>query len=172
MATGRQALPVNAYSAGNLLWRGEEWRTPTSTERAQAHGRPPAAVKPSYTDKLKGIEAEKTANSAIGNGFHIPSVTIIFIMRFQSATAWPMPYKRIGRAADEERLTQRVLGTVFDDRTLRSTPGLLSPDKCVDQMILLFEEMNFKDKKFKLPWRRVRFNLRLQEAAVMAFQRF
>ena len=112
---------------------------------------PPAAVKPIYKDKLKGTEAEKMANSAIGNGFHIPSVMIIFNMLLQSATAWPMPYNRIGRAADEERLTQRVLGTVFDDRALRSTPGLLSPDQCMDQMILLFEEMNFKDKKFTLP---------------------
>ena len=83
-----------------------------------------------------------------------------------------MPYNGIGRAADEERLAQRVQGTVFDDRTLRSTQGLLSPDQCVDQMILLFEEMNFKNKKVKLPWRIVRSNLRLQEAAVMALQRF
>ena len=41
-------FPVDAYSENNLLWRGEEWRTPTSTERAQAHGCPPAAVKPGY----------------------------------------------------------------------------------------------------------------------------
>ena len=165
-------FPVDAYAADNLLWRGEEWRTPTSTERAQAHGCPPAAVKPNYMDNVKGVEAEKIANSAVGNGFHIPSVMIIFIMLLQSATAWPMPYNGIGRAADEERLTQRVLGTVFDDRTLRSTPGLLSPDQCVDQMILLFAEMDFKDKKFKLPWREVRSSMKLQEAAVMALQRF
>ena len=35
-------------------------------------------------------------------------------------------------------------------------------------MILLFEEMYFKNKEFKLPWRTVRSNLRLQEVAAMA----
>ena len=90
-------FPVDAYSESNLLWRGDEWRTPTSTERAHAHGCPPAAVKRSYADKLKGTEAEKMANSAIGNGFHITSAMIIFIMLLQSATAWPMPYNGIRR---------------------------------------------------------------------------
>ena len=34
------------------------------------HTGAPAAVKPNYMDNVKGVEAEKIANSAVGNGFH------------------------------------------------------------------------------------------------------
>ena len=164
-------FPVGAYADENLLWRGSEWRTPTSSERAQAHGCPPAAVKPDYADNMTEKDAERLANCALGNGFHIPSVMIIFMLLLQSAASWPTHHRDLGRAADEEGLARRIQDTVFDDTTLRSTPGLLSPDQLVDQMAIIFQPLEH-ERSTTLPWRLIRKNLRLQEPAVMAMQRF
>ena len=58
---------------------------------------PPGGGQAELHRQAQGTEAEKMANSAIGNGFHIPSVMVIFIMLLQSATAWPMPFNGICR---------------------------------------------------------------------------
>ena len=164
-------FPVDAYAEGNLLWRGAEWRTLSSAERAQAHGCPPAAVRPDHMKEMQEKEAERLANCAVGNGFHIPSVMLVFMLLLQSATAWPVRVGGVGRAGDEERLVGRVRNTVFDDDVLRSTPGLLSPDQCVDQMALIFRELE-GGVSARLPWRTVRKRLRECGGAVFALQRF
>jgi hypothetical protein len=167
-------FPVDAYAEGNLLWRGREcreWRTPTSAERAQAHGCPPGAVRPEYPKEMTEKEAERLANCAIGNGFHIPSVMLVFLMLLQSAAGWPTHPGGLGRAADEANLERRIRHTVFDERTLRSTPGLLSPDQCVDQMTVIFQELEGPGAP-QLPWRTVRMRLREHEAGVLSLQRF
>ena len=165
-------FPVDAYAEENLLWRGQEWRTPTSSERAQAHGCPPSSVMPDYAEGLGEKEAERLANCAIGNGFHIPSVMLVFMLLLQSAASCPAPQSRLTRSRDEVALHARVRGTVFDMDTLRSTHGLLSPDRCVDQMELIFQDLDVEESSARLPWRTVRKRLREQEEGVMAMQRF
>ena len=166
-------FPVGAYTEKNLLWRGQEWRTLNSSERAQAHGCPPSAVRPDYTESMRASEAERMANCAIGNGFHIPSVMLVFMLLLQSVAAYPAPTARLSSDRYEQELSRRVRGTVFDDYALRSTPGLLSSDQCVDQMALIFEELNAEEKMTaRLPWRTIRQRLRGQEAGVLALQRY
>ena len=161
-------FPVGAYAEENLLWRGSEWRTPTSSERAQAHGCPPSAIRPDHMENIKSKDAERVANCAVGNGFHIPSVMLVFMLLLQSATAWnPTPNATTTYARDEAMLRERVLGTVFEPQALRSMPGLFSPDHCIDQMELIFKELDVK-----LPWRTIRMRLRSHEAGVHALQRF
>ena len=41
-----QRFPPAAYERESLLWRQEEWRTPTPAERAQLHGLPPSHLQP------------------------------------------------------------------------------------------------------------------------------
>ena len=166
-------FPVDAYAEENLLWRGREWRTPTSSERAQAHGCPPSAVRPDRMEGMREREAERLANCAVGNGFHIPSIILVFMLLLQSVVACPVPSTRMTRARDEEDLVRRIEGTVFDIHALRSTPGLLSPDQCMDQMALIFGELKTDQRNpATLPWRTTRSRLREQEEGVLALQRF
>ena len=165
-------FPVDAYSENNLLWRGDEWRTPSSSERAQLHGVPPAAVRPDDMGGSTEKEAERLANCAVGNGFHLPSLMIIFMLLLQSAVAYPSPSKEMHRAQHEEDLIGRMKGTVFEPSTLRSTPGLLNADQCVDQMALIFQELQEDGTPGTLPWRTTRMRLRTQEEGLHSLQRF
>ncbi len=164
-------FPVDAYAGGNLLWRGREWRTLKSSERAQAHGCPPSAVRPDCWENMREEEAERLANCAIGNGFHIPSIMLVFMLLLQSAAGHPALQSKMNMAADEAALRSRVRGTVFETEVLRSTPGLLSPDQSIDQMALIFKELD-EGGPGKLPWRETRKRLRGEEEGVYALQRF
>ena len=168
-------FPVGAYAEENLLWRGREWRTPTSAERAQAHGCPPAAIRPDFMNDVKSKEAERVANCAVGNGFHIPSMMLVFMLLLQSAaTCSPTPSTTMRYTQDENMLRRRVQGTVFEPRALVNMPGLLTPDDCIDQMELIFKDLSGDgtSRTAKLPWRTIRLRLRDQEAAVHSLQRF
>ena len=165
-------FPVDAYSEGNLLWRGREWRTLTSSERAQVHGAPPAAVRPDNMRNMTEKEAEKLANCAVGNGFHIPSLMVIFMLLLQSAVACPAPSMKMNRAQQETDLVNRIRDTVFQNDVLRSTPGLLTAHQCVDQMELIFKELPDGPTSGTLPWRTVRARLGEEEEGLLSLQRF
>ena len=165
-------FPIDAYAEGNLLWRGREWRTLTSSERAQAHGIPPSAVRPDNMKDVPEKEAEKMANCAVGNGFHLPSLVVVFMLLLQSAVACPTPSARMNRAGQENDLIRRVQGTVFHGDTLRSTPGLFNAHQCVDQMQLIFRELTEDKTGGTLPWRTIRTRLQGEEDAILALQRF
>ena len=163
-------FPVDSYGVGNLAWRGNDWRTLTSAERAQIHGFPPAAVKP-MNAAIKEKDRERIANCAIGNGFHCPSMMVIMILLLQAARTAAISPQGVGPAGDEVALRKRIEGTVFDENYLAGTTGLLSPDDCVTQMELLLNRAG--DEGFaKLPWRTTRARLRGAEGGVRAAQRF
>ena len=165
-------FPVDAYTENNLLWRGREWRTLTSSERAQVHGVPPSAVRPDDMKKMTEKEAEKLANCAVGNGFHLPSLMIVFMLLLQSAVASPTPSGRMSRAHQETELANRIRGTVFQDDVLRATPGILTAHQCVDQMQLIFKQLPDGPTSGALPWRTVRQRLGEQEDGLLSLQRF
>ena len=163
-------FPVDSYGVGNLAWRGNDWRTLTSAERAQIHGFPPAAVKP-MNAAIKEKDRERIANCAIGNGFHCPSMMVIMILLLQAARTAAISPQGVGPAGDEVALRKRIEGTVFDENYLAGTTGLLSPDDCVTQMEMLLNRAG--DEGFaKLPWRTTRARLRGAEGGVRAAQRF
>ena len=67
-------FPPGAYVESSLLWKGEQWRTPSPSERAQMLGAPPsatAAVTGSQDDRVR------LRNSLLGNGFHVPSIMVL-----------------------------------------------------------------------------------------------
>ena len=117
-------------------------------------------------------EAEKMANCAVGNGFHLPSLVVVFMLLLQSAVACPTPSARMNRAGQENDLIRRVQGTVFHGDTLRSTPGLFNAHQCVDQMQLIFRELTEDKTGGTLPWRTIRTRLQGEEDAILALQRF
>ena len=174
MATDDKRFPVGAYAEENLLWRGHEWRTPTSAEQAQAHGCPPAAVRPDHMNNIKSKDAERVANCAVGNGFHIPSMMLVFMLLLQGATAGsPTSCTRMRYTQDENMLRRRVRGTVFEPGALLHVPGLLGPDQCINQMELIFKDLSGDRtcRTAKLPWRTIRSRARHQKEAVHSLQR-
>ena len=142
---------------------------------AQAHGCPPAAVSPDHMKNIKSKDAERVANCAVGNGFHIPSMMLVFMLLLQSATAGsPTPCTRMRYTQDENMLRRRVRGTVFEPGPWLHVPGLLSPDQCINQMELIFNDLSGDGtcRTAKLPWRTIRARVRHQEEAVHSLQRF
>ena len=59
---------------------------PPSAERAIVHGVPPSAVWPEGDDRnIPDRDRERPANCAIGNGFHLSSIMVVFILMLQGA---------------------------------------------------------------------------------------
>ena len=86
--TDGRKFPPGAYEDQNLAWRGEQWRALLAEEKAQLHGMPPRA--PFRGDRVKDCdfeEVEKNAHCLIGNGFHIPSLMLVFILLLQAVPA-------------------------------------------------------------------------------------
>ncbi|CAE7251191.1 unnamed protein product, partial [Symbiodinium sp. KB8] len=98
-------FPPAAYEEHSLLWRKEEWRTPTPEERSQVMGIPPAC-----TEAMQGTAAVRTQkrNSAIGNGFHIPSLLVATV---------GIP------AQPTDHVAMRVRDTIWEPGYLENFPG-------------------------------------------------
>ena len=125
-------FPATAYEESSLLWRGTEWRQPDPSERALLHGMPPAMVEAIHGH---GGDEKTTAarNSAIGNGFHVPSLMLALVILFQmlpqgQATIRALPDPR------EKQLVDNVRNTAFDDYLVDRFPGLLSAAALVKDM--------------------------------------
>ena len=123
---------------------------------------------------IKSKDAERVANCAVGNGSHIPSMMLVFMLLLQSATAGsPTPCTRMRYTQDENMLRQRVRGTVFEPGALLHLPGLRSPDQCISQMELIFKDLSGDGmcRTAKPPWRTIRARVRRQAEALHSLQR-
>ena len=163
-------FPVDSYETKNLAWKGNHWRTLTSSERAQLHGFPPGAVRPQWTQE-KEEALERKANCAIGNGFHCPSLMLVMVLLLQAAGATASAPKAMSLPIQEAALIGRIRDTVYDDHYLQAMPGIMSSDACIDEMMRILDDAG--DPKFaKLPWRTIRTRLRGAQRGVAAIQRF
>ena len=120
-------FPPAAYEEHSLLWRKEEWRTPTPEERSQVMGIPPAC-----TEAMQGTAAVRTQkrNSAIGNGFHIPSLLAIFCLLqavcVAKACFLPTQVATVGIPAQPtDHVAMRVRDTIWEPGYLENFPGIL-----------------------------------------------
>ena len=132
-------FPQLAYEAENLVWRVAEWRTLRAEERATLHGFSPEVAKPAQVSRsAPGRDVEAMANSAIGNGSHLPSMMLFMFLLLQGVVGeeqqMQSPYCGIGVAADEEDLRRRIAGTVYDEKVLKSTQGILRPRDIIHQL--------------------------------------
>ena len=72
-----------SYEDGSLVIKGASgWRVPNHRERLAMHGFPTGTLEP-LKDGRSGAELEAARNSLVGNGFHLPSVSIFFVILFQ-----------------------------------------------------------------------------------------
>ena len=117
-------FPPSSYERESLVWRQDQWRQLTPSERAQMHGLPPSLVQAISAPTAK----ERTArqNSAVGNGFHIPSLMLALLIAFQlippldAINLYQQPME-----LQERELQARVSHTAFDPQVLNSFPGIM-----------------------------------------------
>ena len=121
--TDHRRYPPDSYEERNLVWRGQEWRTWSSSERAQAMGLPPDLLK-SFDEFDEPVAVQNVGRcSAVGNNFHIPSLMAVLLILFQ--LLMPVEPRRPPAGAEMD-LARRMSGTCFAPGCVDSLPGILS----------------------------------------------
>ena len=136
------------------MWLEDKWRTLEPHERAQIHCIPPEAV---YvpTSKRKSSEASRaSANSLIGNGYHLPSVMACFLLMFQFLPPVVSPYT-FSYSPDEAELRGRIQHTCFQPNLALGFPGVLSHEQVLASMQ---QQLNIPELQH-LPWETTSANI-------------
>ena len=130
-----QRFPPAAYKETSLVWRGEEWRQLSPSERSQMLGVPPSATAAVTGDQDERCRAR---NSLLGNGFHLPSILVLLSVLAQLCDA------KISFLLDpqQEALRARATNTVWGGDWVYNAPGLLSVDEIVRDMELQLEPLS------------------------------
>ena len=120
-----------AYERHCLLWKAESWRVPGPAVRAQLHGMPPSTVL-ALAPMKDQMGRRRIQNSAVGNGFHVPSLALVILLISQAAKAAYVdpPFAD----PDEVGLKLRVEGTVFDQSIALRHPALMSALEVIDDI--------------------------------------
>jgi hypothetical protein len=157
-----QQYPPKAYEEKSLAWRGEEWRTLDSRERAAIHEVPYDILSPCDRMGSSPAKAEAMKCCLLGNGLHMPSFLVIVYLMLQLVEPAKSEYitklnfdEQIPGARyahDESCLRDRVRGGVFEPGRMTNFPGILSADQIVDMMQLQLPEDIVPDA----PWPQVR----------------
>ena len=67
-------FPPGAYEENSLVWKLDQWRSPSVTEKCQMMGLPLGAVQVSVGPSPQRRQMQ---HSFLGNGFHLPSVIAV-----------------------------------------------------------------------------------------------
>ena len=127
-------FPPGAYEEHSLVWRQDEWRTPSPDERSQVMGIPPAA-----TEAVQGSEVHRTMtrNSMLGNGFHLPSILALFMLlpALLEAKIAPAP------SAPDAALRARLQGSIWEPQRLDTFPDLVTSAAVIKAMRSCFADV-------------------------------
>eukprot|EP00971_Amphidinium_carterae_P349379 6490989-Amphidinium_carterae.1 len=116
--------PLAHYVRHNMVWNGEHARPLTATERESLMGLPMG-----YT---AGLDEDRRC-SAIGNGFHIPSVIVMLLLVLN------IPHALACQAQHQVSSTSLGLDLPF----LPSVPPPMTSDKLLDGIVALFDVDTF-----------------------------
>ena len=133
-------FPESAHEDSSVLWKGDQCRLPDSQERLSLHGCPAGAVDAIDTSLASWESAEARRNSLIGNGFHLPSIMIVFILLAQTMQAVSLSVPLLPK--DESWLRGRVRGTVWQPGVVESWPTLFGPSEVVADMQQMFSGLD------------------------------
>ena len=136
-------FPVASYEDHSLLWLGDKWRQWNPCERAQAMGIPPSILAPFDDDGTVPLQ-QRTAlqASAIGNGFHVPTLMAMLIILFQLLE--PVHASRIS-GTQEDQLRRRLAGSCFEPGRAAVFPGILDASDIVNSMRVQLDVLNADD---------------------------
>ena len=138
-------FPPQSYEEESLVWRREDWRQPSPAERAQIHGLPSCILEHIRHDN----EQQQTAlrNSAVGNGFHIPSIMLALLVLLQPApVSDTMSLFRALPDASEQAVRRRIHHTAFDPQVVCSFPGLLTAEQITTSMQIQLPSLHAADE--------------------------
>ena len=147
-----QRFPPAAYEDHCLAWKGQSWRQLAPAERAVIMGIPPDHL-------LCGAEASsherrtELQNCLVGNGFHIPSICLIFLLLLQTATSCHIRPMRDGM---EDALAMKLKGTALDPSFAATVSGRWTPAALMEDMDLMLSLPN----EPPLPWDQVHWQQR------------
>ena len=130
----RRRFQKKAYEEANHFWKGSKWRVPSAQERAALHCVPIGAVAPAFGTTGHNKEAERVANSAVGNGLHLPSVMLMVPLLLQAVPTAGHGVPPTPSCSNEQGLRKRVHGSVFDPARLAAVPGIMNPDDILADM--------------------------------------
>ncbi|CAE7513615.1 DNMT3B [Symbiodinium sp. CCMP2592] len=135
-------FPVHTYESHALLWKGDQWRQPTASEKAAMMCIPSSLLSAlAFCLEAKPEVAERRKASAVGNSFHVPSIMLALILLFQLVPqACAIPTVRY--CAMEERLRHQCQGTVWQPGLVDSFPGLLSASDVSLRLTELFADVD------------------------------
>ena len=162
--TAGRPFPTKAFEEQSLMWKGNRWRVPDTTERAKLMGlpedllRPPAGRAPTSADA-----AEVVAQCAVGNSFHVPSFMLFLILLFQTLEARPLPVPQHLLDEAEAGLLSRTRGTVWEPGVVQTFKGTLGPDQVVEGIQFCFQGL-----ATDFPWKSLQMQMRpLREACAL-----
>ena len=140
--TDHRRFPPGAYEEHSLVWKQDRWRQLYPEERAQLLGMPPAAVA-----AIQGPEARRTQgrNSLLGNGFHLPSVLVIFMMLPALLDAKLV----MAPSAPDFLLRTRLQGSIWEPQRLDSFPDLLKSTQIVQDMRCCFDDISVPEEVWR-----------------------
>ena len=154
-----------AYESHCLLWKADSWRVPGPAVRAQLHGMPPSTVL-ALAPMKDQMGRRRIQNSAVGNGFHVPSLALVILLISQAAKA---SYVSPSLAdPDEFGLRLRIEGSVFDQSIALGHPALMSAQEVVDDI----QDMLGGDILSADAWARVRRDADARQEDVARLQSF
>ena len=124
-------FPPAAYEEHSLVWNKEAWRQLTPAERAQLHGLPVSLIEHLQGSDNSSLQHKVALrNSAVGNGFHMPSLMLALFILLQMANVTEATAPLRGLAdAQEEQLQSTIFGTAFDPIRGQSLPGPAGRDR-------------------------------------------
>ena len=145
----QKRFPHAAYENSNLAWRGKEWRTLSPLERASIHCMP-AALLEAVNVTSNPDEKRAFLNTAVGDGFHIPSLMLILIFLFQlSSTPMVAAIPRHLPDIHESALRRRIRGTIFVVTALDNATGLLTPSDVIEDIQSQLRNVRVSDECYR-----------------------
>jgi hypothetical protein len=153
-------FPPESYEENNLLWKQSadqpvkrKWRTYSPAERAQIMMIPPDLLNGVPELNRGAAKLVEVQNSLIGNGYHIPTMMLAFIVLLQLipvAAGASMTYV----SQEEQYLQARLWHTAFQPGITEAFPGVLAVPEVVDLMQDMLDV-----PAGNLPWQQIRENL-------------
>ena len=118
------------------------------------HAIPPAAIH--AAKEHEDWDQRRRANSAIGNGFHLPSIMLVMMLLLHGLQVQAEavdPPRGFELARSEADLRANIKGTIFEEDFLLRVPGVLKPKEFVDEMAILFSDLvDAVGQGVRLPW--------------------
>ena len=115
------------YVAEALLWKGDQWRVPSHSERAQIMGISPLVMQwaPKGDSSSQRSLSERVRCPLLGNAFHVPSCMLALIMLFklcpQASSIPPAAYVGL-----EKHVRCQAKDTVWQPGLVNSFLGVLT----------------------------------------------